>query len=318
MSNDPHRFALENALGRKMDMVRVYSIADAMTADVPPVVSVKWGHWADVAAGKANALILRDLGRLLPLARPGILVPHHEPENDVSTYGTHADYQAMFAHVRTLVLSHLPGWPIWSCLIGDTFGKLDSAGNVYGVSNGGPAAWVPASADGIAIDKYDWRGAMAAPPYADADPTRPLVDATAFYEPFRRFAASVSLPMAVFEYGAPRVAGEHGEIQSATIARLAAVWHDAFEVFGYFDSDVGDPNMKTDCRIDPYPASVAAFAAFASFITPPVPVDPCADVKAALAAAQAQITADNANIATLAAGNAALQARIDAAKVDLG
>lgn len=59
-------------------------------------------RWAE-AHGRRRAVdqYLRSAARFVAsTAAPVILVPHHEPENDIGTAGSAEDYRRMFAHVR--------------------------------------------------------------------------------------------------------------------------------------------------------------------------------------------------------------------------
>jgi hypothetical protein len=310
-ANQMHRAELEAALGRKYDYLRIYNVKDAQTLPGPgvaPVVSTKPGKWADVAAGKADAQVKADAQALAALT-PGCYIMHHEPENDTASFGTSAQFVAAFDHVVSIMRPLMPGWDFCVCLIGETFGKVLKDGTIGGFANGGPAAWTPASADIISIDKYDWCGARK-DPIGYAKPGEVPVPADQFYAPFLAHGTATGKRLWVTEYGACRVDGEDGSIQAPKIERLLPVVEGKVEAFLYFNSDAGDPGCITNNRIDQLAPSVVAFKKFGT----PVVVDPCADVQAELDATKVELSNQEIANDELVAANDALVVQLNDAQ----
>lgn len=109
----------EASVGRKFDLHRDYDLWD----NKQPSTDVRWnvstGHtplvsilpkrsdgsmlrWPDLAAGQYDADITAQANGLKSVGAPVILAFHHEPENDVTDYGTPAEYAAAFRHYVTV------------------------------------------------------------------------------------------------------------------------------------------------------------------------------------------------------------------------
>ena len=63
------------------------------------------GSWSAIANGCQDATIIAHADAFKAFGSPMYLSFHHEPENDLGTYGTPADFAAAFRHIVTVFRS---------------------------------------------------------------------------------------------------------------------------------------------------------------------------------------------------------------------
>jgi hypothetical protein len=162
--------AWEKATGAKLGEHRVYyragigdlagpalAFIDAEhTAGRMPVVSIKPGLWADVAAGKFDAQLAAFAKAVESRAKPVKLIVNHEPQNDLTglpkggQLGTAADFRAAQARVRKAIGTGLQRLSFGGSLMAygwtsQGVGKFGSVDDWFP----GPGVW-----DWCGIDQY--------------------------------------------------------------------------------------------------------------------------------------------------------------------
>ena len=110
---------IEGQIGRKLAIDHAYYLWDTnfptsqQTWDVNqgriPFVNWKASRsngspvmWSRIASGAEDAAIIARANAIKAFGYPMYLTFHHEPENDLATYGTPTDFAAAFRHVVTV------------------------------------------------------------------------------------------------------------------------------------------------------------------------------------------------------------------------
>ena len=197
--------AFENAIGRKLDLHRLFLRWDddpaqaTVRADVArgrtPILSVRPERrdgtkisWAQVASGEVDADITAQARAVASLGAPVFLTFHHEPDIE-TTFGTPAEYVAAWRHYvavfrggrrhqRRIHVDH------------------DALELRVGLRGRGAAAYYPGddAVDWLGLDAYNWYGCSPGKPAA----WRPLATVVS---PFRTFGKAHGKPLMLAEYG---------------------------------------------------------------------------------------------------------------------
>jgi hypothetical protein len=294
--NHPNRKAFETALKKPLDGVRAYNLADARSAHADgykvtfsykPTVS-----WSQAASGAESASDKAIANEVASWGPGHVVAKQHEPENDGLPA---ADFIAMETRFKNDVepILHAAGSKWGICLMGQTF-KDNNA-----------AQWLGSlRPDVLAADAYLWRGASSA--YAPSEKQASHAAFTAYVA----YCTTNGYAPELWEFGCSRTqADSAGVHRSEELERFAAAFKDKFGAIFYFES----PPPKVDWEIRNEPRSMTAFASMGTVVEPPPPPpppDPCAQVKADLAAAQAALTTVTAQrdlaFIDLAAANAVI------------
>ena len=116
---------VESEIGRKLAIDHYYyqwnstfpNSAQTWTVGQGRIPFINWkagGPWAAIANGSQDATIIAHADAIKAFGYPMYLTFHHEPEDDLATYGTPQDFAAAFRHIVTC--SALAASPTWrSC-----------------------------------------------------------------------------------------------------------------------------------------------------------------------------------------------------------
>ncbi len=249
--------SLEAALGRRVDVDRIYADWDQVEPDsqvvwdvdngIIPVLSIKAitsvGRvvpWAQIAAGDDDAAIVAQAKGLASLRSPVILAFNHEPESDPS-YGSPADFVAAWRHYVTVF-------------------RAEGATNVSFVlileaRSYDPATideWYPGDSyvDWVAADGYNRFGCDGSPPQWQ--------DFSTLFSPLNSFAVAHDKPAMITEWGSaedPAVPGR--KAQWITDAAQTLIGWPQVKASMYFDNG----GSKTQCNW-PLTSSASALDAF--------------------------------------------------------
>ena len=179
--------------------------------------------WSEIAGGSQDQWIRRRATALSDFRAPIYLTFHHEPENDLSRYGTPADYAAAFERIVTLfeeegVSNVAFVWTMMSWTFDPDSGR-------------DPMAYYPGDGyvDLIGVDGYNWYGVR---------PDEQWRSLAYIVEPARSFAASREKPWIVVEYGVAEDPEQPGRKAKWFLraGRAAERWPDLAGLV-YFDSD---------------------------------------------------------------------------------
>jgi beta-mannanase len=242
----------ESQLGRKFDIAHFYH---QWTSNFPTteergiaaegrLLLLNWkmpSPWSSVAGGSQDGEIATVAGRLKALGRKVFLAPHHEPEDQVGSFGSASDYARAFRHIvdefRQAGASNVIF--VWNMM-----GYVGGHGDIY------PALYPGDSyVDWIAYDPYNWYGCKSGhKPRSFAEITKPMYDWTAAHAP--------SKPLMLAEFGLRE--------QPAGVPSKAEWFRDALvtlkttrtriKALVYFNT-----NHTCDWRITSSTASVAAY-----------------------------------------------------------
>lgn len=256
---------LETQMGRKLSIDHQYyrwdqaiptahQHWDANTGRIP---FVNWKaqkadgsivRWSAIANGSQDAWITQRADAFRAFASPIYLGFHHEPENDLSTFGTPADHAAAFRHIVTVfrdrgVTNVAFVWTMMSWTFVPASGE-------------DPNAYYPGDdyVDFIGSDGYDWY------------PGKPGASWQSFGEVFQQtndFAVSHNKPWIAVEFGVqedPDVPGRKGQ-WFTDISAVARAWpllkgllyFDAWTDYAWIvDSSTSSKQGLATLGLDPY------------------------------------------------------------------
>ena len=197
--------------------------------------------WASIASGAEDAAIIARADAIKAFGYPMYLAFHHEPEDDLATFGTPADYAAAFRHIVTVfrargVTNVAFVWTMMSWSFNPNSGKnVDSyyPGDAY--------------VDAIGSDGYDWYPGRAGDSW------------TAFqtvFQPTQNFAVAHGKPWMAVEYGAqedPAVPGRKAQWLTDALTTIKS-WTNCKALI-YFDE-----NKLYPWQTDTSASSMAAYA----------------------------------------------------------
>ena len=177
--------------------------------------------WSNIASGAEDAAIIARADAIKAFGYPMYLSFHHEPEDDLATFGTPADYAAAFRHVVTVfqargVTNVAFVWTMMSWSFNPNSGKnIDSyyPGDTY--------------VDAIGSDGYCWYPGRAGDKW---------VSFQTVFQPTQNFAVSHGKPWMAVEYGAqedPATTGRKGQWLIDALATIKT-WP-ALKALIYFD-----------------------------------------------------------------------------------
>jgi beta-mannanase len=179
--------AWESQMGRRFDIAHFYH---QWTSNFPNdeerglaaegrLLLLNWklpSPWSSVANGSQDAQIATTAGRLKALGRKVFLAPHHEPEDQVGSFGTASDYARAFRHIVDKFRQAGVGNVIF---VWNMMGYVGGWGSIYPQLYPGDSY-----VDWIAYDPYNW--AVCRPsqkPRSFAEITKAMYDWTATYHP---------------------------------------------------------------------------------------------------------------------------------------
>src|SRR3954452_9092392 len=258
--------SFESLIGRPIAMERVFycwdepwpTADDVWTRDAGRIPFISWNtrlanggwiRWADIAAGKYDAVLHARAAALIAFGSPVVFSFNHEPENDPAA-GTASDFVAAYQHVHELF-------------------EADGVTNVsyawtmmaWSFRSGNADAYYPGDdvVDIVAADGYDQYGC----PQGHA-PWRSFSD---IFTAFHTFGSERGKRMIVAEWGAhedPADPGREASWFDDAAAQLKQ-WPGIGAVL-YFDADRGWGR-----GVDSSPETLAAFQAMAAapYFNPP-------------------------------------------------
>ena len=164
--------------------------------------------WSSIASGAEDAAIIARADAIKAFGYPMYLAFHHEPEDDLATFGTPADYAAAFRHIVTVfqargVTNVAFVWTMMSWSFNPNSGKnVDSyyPGDAY--------------VDAIGSDGYDWYPGRA------GDKWDPLPNRLPSHPGLR---VAHGKPWMAVEYGRPGGPGAPGRKAQWFIDALATI-----------------------------------------------------------------------------------------------
>ena len=244
--------AWESQMGRRFDIAHFYHqwTSNFPTAEERSIAAegrlllLNWkmpSPWSSVASGGQDGQIAAVAGRLKALGRKVFLAPHHEPEDQVGSYGSASDYARAF---RRIVDEFRQAGARNVIFVWNVMGYVGGHGDIY------PALYPGDSyVDWIAYDPYNWYGCKSGHrPRSFAEITKPMYDWTAAHAP--------SKPLMLAEFGVRE--------QPAGMPSKAEWFRDALttlkttrtriKALVYFNT-----NHACDWRITSSSASVAAY-----------------------------------------------------------
>jgi len=248
--------SFESLIGRPLAMERVFyrwdepwpTADDVWTLDAGRIPFISWNtrlangswvSWADIAAGRDDALLHQRAAALIAFGSPVVFSFNHEPENDPAA-GSAADFVAAYRHIH------------------DVF-EADGVTNVtyawtmmaWSFRSGNAAAFYPGDdvVDIVAADGYNQ--------YGCAQGNAPWRSFSDIFAPFQSFGAEHGKPMIVAEWGVhdDPADPDHAATWFDDAAAQLELWPDIVGVL-YFDADRGCARWVDDSA-----ASLAAFRA---------------------------------------------------------
>jgi hypothetical protein len=243
-SRDAAVLRLESQIGRQLKIDHDYTKWDSPIPMAPQqwdkaagrIPFINWNarrqngtvvRWSAIANGSQDAWIRARAQAFRTFAYPVYLTFHHEPENDLSTFGTTADYVAAFRHVVTVFrqegVTNVAF--VWT-MMADTFNPSPPVD---------PTSLYPGDSyvDFIGADGYNWY------------PGRHSATWRSFAQIFmnvRAFALAHGKPWMAVETGVQEKSGDPGAKAQwyRDALATAALWPD-LKAFMYFNSDTVYP-----------------------------------------------------------------------------
>jgi len=256
---------VEGRIGRHFDIDHVYYMWnqpiplsqqtwDIQTGRIPFInwnAGKKGGGlvtWRAIASGSQDAWIRERADAFRAFGAPIYLTFHHEPENDLSRFGTAADYAAAFRRIVTVFRSRNVTnvafvWTMMSWTFNSRSGR-------------NPLSYYPGDAyvDMIGVDSYNWYPGRA------GDEWRTFQDIT---QPAYDFSVAHGRPLMVVEYGVmedPSTAGRKAQWFVDTLATakrwpnlIALMYFDRTKKYRWdTDSSTASANGYRTIGVDPY------------------------------------------------------------------
>jgi beta-mannanase len=177
----------ESQMGRKFDIAHFYHqwTSNFPTAEERSIAAegrlllLNWkmpSPWSSVANGGQDGQIAATAGRLKALGRKVFLAPHHEPEDQVGSYGSASDYARAF---RRIVDEFRQAGANNVIFVWNMMGYVGGHGDIYPQLYPGDSY-----VDWIAYDPYNWYGCKSGhKPRSFAEITKPMYDWTAAHAP---------------------------------------------------------------------------------------------------------------------------------------
>jgi Cysteine-rich secretory protein family len=197
--------------------------------------------WAQIAAGKADAIINRRARQAAAYPGPILLSFGHEPEFGVGKYGTPAQFVAAWRHVVDRFRAAGATNVSWILVIGDEVFR-NQAGDLFYPGR--------SYVDYVAADGYNW---------APDVPTKPWVSMSDIFDAFYQWSIGKRLPAMITETGVqedPRRPGRKAAWFNSVVPWLRT--HPNIKAFVYFNAGVRYPWW-----VDTSPQSLQAFRALA-------------------------------------------------------
>jgi beta-mannanase len=177
----------EAQMGRKFDIAHFYHqwTSNFPTAEERSIAAegrlllLNWkmpSPWSSVANGAHDGQIATTANRLKALGRKVFLAPHHEPEDQVGSFGSASDYARAFRHVVDGFRRAGAGNVIF---VWNVMGYVGGHGDIYPQLYPGDSY-----VDWIAYDPYNWVGCKSGHKGRSfAEITKPMYDWTAAHHP---------------------------------------------------------------------------------------------------------------------------------------
>jgi beta-mannanase len=177
----------EAQMGRKFDIAHFYHqwTSNFPTAEERGIAAegrlllLNWklpSPWSSVAGGAHDGQIATTANRLKALGRKVFLAPHHEPEDQVGSFGSASDYARAFRRVVDGFRRAGAGNVIF---VWNVMGYVGGYGDIYPQLYPGDSY-----VDWIAYDPYNWVGCKAGHRGRSfAEITKPMYDWTAAHHP---------------------------------------------------------------------------------------------------------------------------------------
>jgi beta-mannanase len=242
----------ESQLGRKFDIAHFYHqwTSNFPTAEERSIAAegrlllLNWkmpSPWSSVASGSQDGQIAAVAGRLKALGRKVFLAPHHEPEDQVGSFGSASDYARAF---RRIVDEFRQAGANNVIFVWNMMGYVGGWGSIYPQLYPGDSY-----VDWIAWDPYNWYGCKSGQkPRSFAEITKPMYDWTAAHAPGK--------PLMLAEFGLreqPAGAPSKAEWFRDALVTLKTT-RTRIKALVYFNT-----NHTCDWRITSSSSSVAAY-----------------------------------------------------------
>jgi beta-mannanase len=242
----------ESQLGRKFDIAHFYHqwTSNFPTAEERSIAAegrlllLNWkmpSPWSSVANGGQDGQIAAVAGRLKALGRKVFLAPHHEPEDQVGSFGSASDYARAY---RRIVEEFRQAGANNVIFVWNMMGYVGGWGSIYPQLYPGDSY-----VDWIAWDPYNWYGCKSGQkPRSFAEITKPMYDWTAAHAPGK--------PLMLAEFGLreqPAGAPSKAEWFRDALVTLKTT-RTRIKALVYFNT-----NHTCDWRITSSSSSVAAY-----------------------------------------------------------
>jgi len=177
----------ESQMGRRFDIAHFYhqwtsnfpTAEERSIAAEGRVLLLNWkmpSPWSAVANGSQDGQIATTAGRLKALGRKVFLAPHHEPEDQVGSFGSASDYARAF---RRIVDEFRQAGVNNVIFVWNMMGYVGGYGGIYPTLYPGDSY-----VDWIAYDPYNWVGCKSGHKGRSfAEITKPMYDWTAAHAP---------------------------------------------------------------------------------------------------------------------------------------
>jgi len=177
----------ESQMGRRFDIAHFYHqwTSNFPTAEERSIAAegrlllLNWkmpSPWSSVASGSQDAQIATTASRLKALGRKVFLSPHHEPEDQVGSFGSASDYARAFRRIVDEFRQAGVGNVIF---VWNMMGYVGGYGGIYPQLYPGDSY-----VDWIAYDPYNWVGCKSGHKGRSfAEITKPMYDWTAAHAP---------------------------------------------------------------------------------------------------------------------------------------
>jgi hypothetical protein len=226
---------VEDAIGRRFAVDRIFytwnnafpSAYETWTAGQGRIPYISWKPstsagpipWATIASGEVDAEIVARALAVKAWGKPMYLTFHHEPEDDVSTYGSEQDYVAAFRHIVDVFRAEGVTNVAWAWTM-----------TSWSFTSSEATAFYPGDdvVDFIGVDAYNWY------PGKPGTQWRSLAQVLG---PGHTFATAHGKPIVVAEYGCqedPAVPGRKAQWFVDELSTLKS-WTDVKAVL-YYDS----------------------------------------------------------------------------------
>jgi plastocyanin len=249
--------AVEDQVGRTLALQRVYyswnepfpDPYDYLARDDGRVLLLSWSgvgaKWADIAAGKYDALIDQRAADLKAFGAPLFFSFNHEPENDKSS-GTAANFVAAWKHIHDRFVAD-----------GVTNVSYVLTLMAFTYRNGTADSWYPGASyvDLLAADGYNWNGCPGR-----TDPWKTFEEV---FAGFHDYGVAKGKPMLVAEWASmedPKNPSAKGNWISQAATTLKT-WPEVKGVSWYNN---GPPGANCTWWIDSTTRSLSSFSAMAA------------------------------------------------------